>query len=240
MKTDDVIQAQLPLHEQHRTLTREQVSLRNQQNSPLLRLPAEIRHKIYAFALGGFEFRVSDNQKFGRKTRLVHKASRSRVWASGRVVLALTETSRQIYAETKELPFLLNVFAGTPITFKPFITGRAFAATNVELINYLKIHVTFLDMSSATYEAGQPVWKLGGHLRDLILVICGLPNLSSVEFHWSNTSGRCDAGGLGRVPGYYEARRTLFEEATILLRRHSKAANLVINLTTPRRLSVKC
>jgi hypothetical protein len=81
-------------------------SLRNQQKSPLLRLPAELRNKIYGHVLGGFiiSFRTSRPRhhclirfKFSRKIGEFKPSN-------------LLLICRQINAEAQLLPFELNEF----------------------------------------------------------------------------------------------------------------------------------
>ncbi|KAF1832936.1 hypothetical protein BDW02DRAFT_624666, partial [Decorospora gaudefroyi] len=81
---------------------------RNQRDSPLLRLPAELRNKIYRFVLGGNHIRPYCETVMG-----VWEVSFPG-WAYSRLQLALLEVCRQVYAETKLLPFSLNRFVGYP------------------------------------------------------------------------------------------------------------------------------
>ena len=78
----------------------------NRQRSPLLRLPAELRNKIYGYALGGMELRVSYRSKeLGVVSAMSYDPSVSLTPLHRRV--GLTLVSRQLYAETKILPFEL-------------------------------------------------------------------------------------------------------------------------------------
>ncbi|KAI4662024.1 uncharacterized protein J4E78_004815 [Alternaria triticimaculans] len=84
----------------------EVISEMNRQRSPLLRLPAEIRNKIYGYALGGMELRISyRTRKFALLSALSYDPSVSLTPLHRRV--GLTLVSRQLYAETKTLPFEL-------------------------------------------------------------------------------------------------------------------------------------
>jgi hypothetical protein len=76
-------------------------AMQNQRDSPLLRMPPEIRNRIYDFALGGNTFvllKDDDTEKIVNKTK-------------SKNALALLAVSRQLYAETALLPFSLNVFS---------------------------------------------------------------------------------------------------------------------------------
>lgn len=74
----------------------------NQRDSPLLRLPAELRNQIFQYALGcktwTFLVRESHQQTVYVPSRLEH-------------ALALLAVCRQIYAETALLPFSLDTFS---------------------------------------------------------------------------------------------------------------------------------
>ncbi|USP77115.1 hypothetical protein yc1106_04389 [Curvularia clavata] len=76
----------------------------NQQQSPLLRLPAELRNKIFAYALGGrtFRFKTTGNYPWYIKNVTKYKHA-----------LALLQVCRQIYAETALLPFSTNTFSAS-------------------------------------------------------------------------------------------------------------------------------
>ncbi|KAF1997456.1 hypothetical protein P154DRAFT_578877 [Amniculicola lignicola CBS 123094] len=75
---------------------------KNEQDSPLLRLPAEIRNTIYGYVLGG-----KTVTKEGWEGRMTDKDTFE---ISGRQSLALLGVCRMIYAETAFLPFTLNDF----------------------------------------------------------------------------------------------------------------------------------
>ncbi len=73
----------------------------NQQQSPLLRLPPELRNKIYGYVLGGkvFQFR---SEKYHELVKSSMKKKQN---------LALLGVCRQVYAETALLPFTLSTFS---------------------------------------------------------------------------------------------------------------------------------
>ncbi|KAI4926058.1 uncharacterized protein J4E92_006795 [Alternaria infectoria] len=77
------------------------IARQNQRNSPLLRLPAEIRHLIFGYALGGKTFHIDYNEYQGiAKNMTVSKNT-----------LALLAVCRQVFAETALLPFSSNTFS---------------------------------------------------------------------------------------------------------------------------------
>ncbi|EAT88237.1 hypothetical protein HBH56_092960 [Parastagonospora nodorum] len=81
----------------------------NLRNSPLLRLPAEIRNDIFAMAIGGHFIRVCSTVQceLCRNNRSVGCAVHCPP-----DLLSLTATCRQIHAETRPLPFTVNTFCG--------------------------------------------------------------------------------------------------------------------------------
>ncbi|KAF2634665.1 hypothetical protein P280DRAFT_511737 [Massarina eburnea CBS 473.64] len=92
---------------------------RNQAKSPLLQLPAEVRVRIYEYALGGlhiYETRVHIGSTHMKnrivafeKTELFPDASRL---IPVKDLLQFSKVCRQLYCETSLLPFQLNVYHG--------------------------------------------------------------------------------------------------------------------------------
>jgi hypothetical protein len=78
-------------------------SVKRNQDSQLLSLPPEIRNRIWAYALGGHDFR----QIHCLRSRYVLRP-RPRERSN---IFALLRVSRQIYAETALLPYNVNTFA---------------------------------------------------------------------------------------------------------------------------------
>jgi hypothetical protein len=76
----------------------------NQRNSPLLRLPAELRNRVYGYALGGAVWDADETRhpphKLSFDRRIEQKHS-----------LGLLHVSRQIFEETRLLPFQLGTFS---------------------------------------------------------------------------------------------------------------------------------
>ena len=88
----------------------------NAQSSPLLRLPAELRNRIFGYVLGGHEVRFvwEDKPRHQRSNRIfeIQRAGENSVMTSEekKRFLSLTLASRQIYTETAMLPFAANTF----------------------------------------------------------------------------------------------------------------------------------
>ncbi|KAF2831590.1 hypothetical protein CC86DRAFT_282473 [Ophiobolus disseminans] len=103
-------------------LSKEGITESNAQSSRLLRLPAELRTKIFAHTLGGHEMRFSWQDKgckrpskriFGIRRRSDNSAL---MREERKMLLNITLISRQIYTETGLLPFAVNTF---PFTMLP-------------------------------------------------------------------------------------------------------------------------
>lgn len=97
----------------HRSAHFGRLILSNRQpESPLLRLPAELRNEIYHHVLGGLSIRT-DHSPSPRKFRIDIRDVDSRssaAWQTPGYLLALTETCRKVYDETSLFPYSLNVF----------------------------------------------------------------------------------------------------------------------------------
>ena len=87
-------------------------------NSALLRLPAELRLKIWAYSLGGHDLVITSNSLFNDPLPKIYVSIRSELTLNSgsnprtpNHLLSLTLVCRQIYAETHPLmPFSLNTF----------------------------------------------------------------------------------------------------------------------------------
>ncbi|KAI4609748.1 hypothetical protein J4E80_008393 [Alternaria sp. BMP 0032] len=101
----------------------------NQRNSPLLRLPAEIRHMIFGYALGGKTFHIHHHEYQGiAKNGTVSKNA-----------LALLAVCRQVFAETALLPFSSNTFSAVhPQVFNMWIED--FPSVFAETVTSLRLH----------------------------------------------------------------------------------------------------
>jgi len=116
-------------------------TIRNQQDSPLLRLPGELRNRIYEYALGDFQIFFKD-RSVGRGVE-VYTTNEE---ADKRMIRAphfqgLTTTCRQVHAETKLLPFALNEFTGDIFDVKPFLIANVHHTTWLSAIKTLQLKV---------------------------------------------------------------------------------------------------
>jgi hypothetical protein len=86
-------------------------TLRNAQESPLLRLPSELRNKIYEYALGGLKISLGGRSEDGGIWYTFSQpinAGRFVSISKTRPTAPLMLTCRQIYTEAELLPFRLN------------------------------------------------------------------------------------------------------------------------------------
>ncbi|KAI4651704.1 uncharacterized protein J4E79_009185 [Alternaria viburni] len=93
----------------------EVITKTNRQRSPLLRLPAELRNKIYGYVLGGMKLRIAQRT---RKLDFLAVASVDSPYAEIplHTLTGLTLVSRQLYAETRILPFELGIMFALDFT----------------------------------------------------------------------------------------------------------------------------
>jgi len=105
----------------------------------LLTLPAELRNIIWALALGGTTFDVKCKVQipWGTATATITTQANS---------LALLQTCRQVYSETKLLPFRLNAFRfSSEDAFKPWLNqfdkAQQAAITEVHLATWKAKHM---------------------------------------------------------------------------------------------------
>ncbi|KAH8733005.1 hypothetical protein GQ44DRAFT_766072 [Phaeosphaeriaceae sp. PMI808] len=117
------------------TLNRKQINTgnRNQRESSLLRLPAEIRNIIYEYVLGGRTYRFKDALHF-KHARLNTNGERH--------TLGLLSVCHQIYSEASLLPYSLNTFSFREfeMSLRPFLHHRHLAhfraIKSIELVTY--------------------------------------------------------------------------------------------------------
>lgn len=84
-----------------------------QSTSPLLRLPAELRNKVYAYVFSGCRLRVLCHPG-GSSVYATDPDSEIRFDESGRkdfkTLIALTRTCHLVYAESRLLPYKLSTY----------------------------------------------------------------------------------------------------------------------------------
>lgn len=84
--------------------------MQNQTQSPLLRLPAELRNSVYTYALGGHRISIGAPYSLDPGEMTVIESDDCQYPASA--LLGLTLACRQTHAETRDQVFELNEFGG--------------------------------------------------------------------------------------------------------------------------------
>lgn len=115
----------------------DQSSVNSNHNSRLLRLPPEIRNRIWEYTLGGMEFRQ------------IHFTSRKRVFQAKPSerpnIFALLRVCRQIYAETALLPLAVNVLPVRPWwSLTPAV--RPFRTYQIKQIEELRVEIGLFEL----------------------------------------------------------------------------------------------
>jgi hypothetical protein len=93
---------------------------RNGEESPLLRLPAELRNKIYEYAIGGHVIELFDSTKKPHYNMLSQADGHYTALANPTV---LSKICRQLHSETALLPYSLNTFHGHLRRIHRFLKG---------------------------------------------------------------------------------------------------------------------
>ncbi|KAG9188226.1 hypothetical protein G6011_02149 [Alternaria panax] len=103
---------------------------RNQRDSPLLRLPPELRYMIFEHALGGKTYEI----RYDRKSVMAKNT------AVSKHALALLSVCRQVFAETALLPFSSNKFSVLhPLIFNVWI--ESLCPVFAEVITSVRINL---------------------------------------------------------------------------------------------------
>ncbi|KAB2106558.1 hypothetical protein AG0111_0g5447 [Alternaria gaisen] len=106
------------------------IARENQQDSPLLCLPPELRCLVFEYALGGNTYMI----RYHRKSKAVKNTT------IAKHALALLSVCRQIFAETALLPFSLNTFSVShPLVFNIWI--MSFHPAFAEVVTSVRIDI---------------------------------------------------------------------------------------------------
>lgn len=167
----------------------------NQRNSPLLRLPGEIRNCIYAYVLGGLI--INSPKPLRLYIRLLRQTSsfESRICTSAykdgstnpsqamSSHLDLLYTCRSIFIETSLLPFALNKFEIHSMKLSHFLGGLT--TTQKDAITTLKIDHSLLMIE---YHRDLSRWVINHHFGrvrdgadDLFVYWSGLQELAHMK-----------------------------------------------------------
>jgi hypothetical protein len=106
-------ESQAFVHITHRGL--EDITLRNQLQSPLLCLPTELRDKIFKYALGDWQVHMMYNQVDIKKKAIYCKCMgfpKDQYVPTTSTIIGSRSMCRQLYGETRLLAFGLNIEFG--------------------------------------------------------------------------------------------------------------------------------
>ncbi|KAI8940022.1 hypothetical protein NX059_003744 [Plenodomus lindquistii] len=137
--------------DQHQILQKFQILLRNRRESPLLRLPAELRNKIYEYALGSYELLIITGPYGKKKYLMVKRPMHTVPSESLGNFLALTRTCRQINTETDRIPYAINQFYGSPQYLKSLLLGHLLPIHRTSLITNLRLWLFERDVEDKPY-----------------------------------------------------------------------------------------
>lgn len=124
---------------------------RNQRESPLLRLPAELRHNIYEQILGGKLYLVKlDRPRFNLVTKCEDSS-----FSDDATILRVC---RQIHYEARLLPFQLNVFDIRGLFSSHFLGLPAKSLNRLKHITSIRIDGYFAEARGGKLVARFPLW----------------------------------------------------------------------------------
>ncbi|CAO2656961.1 Nn.00g057640.m01.CDS01 [Neocucurbitaria sp. VM-36] len=135
--------------------TRAAITLRNQHESPLLRLPGEIRNKIYIYIFRVGSVRVCCERLSPTATNAYPKHA---VIHYMRRHLAIIEACRQTYAEAHRLPFTLNEIVGSAESINAAFTDR-FSKAQAGALTAIDISISW-ETQYERYPRSRADWKM--------------------------------------------------------------------------------
>ncbi|KAH4583457.1 hypothetical protein HBI33_026050 [Parastagonospora nodorum] len=128
-------------------------TINNQANSPLLRLPAELRNQIYEHTLSGLVIRIEmsmNKENCGFTTCSTYSTIYDpRRYGLGNLS-ALSTVCRQLHTETHLLPFCLNDFGGYSKSFTQAIDGGHLSTEQVNAIRKVDLLLSMSNVFSST------------------------------------------------------------------------------------------
>lgn len=151
----------------------------NSRDSPLLRLPPELRNRIYELTLGGLRISVDEmylrfHKRMPRKTSIQSDSSTSVLpRAYSHAICLFPSTCRQIYSETATLLFELNRFyVSTSAELGAFVGN--ISPTQRDAITEITIWSTCLTVTGPRLEVHKK-------FRDLPQVCAGMTSLRRIH-----------------------------------------------------------
>ncbi|KAI4631502.1 uncharacterized protein J4E87_002207 [Alternaria ethzedia] len=183
-----------------------QIARQNQRNSPLLRLPAEIRHLIFGYVLGGKTFVIDHyvNQDIAKNRTLLKNA------------LALLVVCRQVFAESALLPFSSNTFSALhPQTLNMWI--RDLPPPFAHAITSVRLHPRIeLSLQESWYDTQSGIPRLqiflGREDKRLSSSLTSLKNVQLAVIMWirgpRKDNEKLQEHGWQFIKGLYEAENS--------------------------------
>lgn len=125
----------------------------NQRNSPLLRLPAELRNKIYLYTLTGHEISVYRTNP-GTSTPYFHyrPLDRDASWSAHPIQFSLLTTCRQLHHEVAHLRisiYSLNAFRGGNLDLRFFLKRQGAMRPMMAHVQTLHLDAPWIPRNSA-------------------------------------------------------------------------------------------
>jgi hypothetical protein len=162
---------------------------RNRQQSPLLRLPPEIRNRIYGLVLGGKQIQVCDAKNCASRHRCRSRKQKNRYdtyFHLRRRDLALLVSCHQIHEETKLLPFNHNEFEGHHWNIHLAVYHRLTDA-QVSTITNVRVHVNNEDVNYFQDCDDFPAFsiRLSDRFLSTLQVLAHLRGLNKITVVWA-------------------------------------------------------
>ena len=113
-------------------------SLRNQRESPLMRLPAELRDSVFKYLLGGQELRIMVYEDPLLASRPMGDTGH---FKDTKNFVTITQTCRQAHSDTKLMPFGLNKIVGNAVDLSTFMDdAAAWQIKAIETVRYTPLY----------------------------------------------------------------------------------------------------
>ncbi|KAK1918574.1 hypothetical protein P3342_001493 [Pyrenophora teres f. teres] len=117
------------------------ISLRNQQESPLLRLPSELRNMIYAYTFGNTTIRITREKRHSCCHGHPSQNPGGIAWKGNRI-FGITQVCRELRSEIGLMPFEMAIFYNTSCFYWPeFLNGLS--VDQVGAITHIQIPQSF-------------------------------------------------------------------------------------------------
>lgn len=150
-------------------------TLRNQQQSPLPRLPAELRNKIYGYTLGHQLIHVDRNHREEERYRFMLESCDTAV--NPTILLALTETSQQLRHEALPMFFSTNNFMINAVKLSGFL--ETIGKQKADLIEEVDIRDSWSEVKKYS---GQLI--IDYYAEDALKLLQGMKGLKRVMWEW--------------------------------------------------------